>query len=150
MPSTDPQAPLPDDAAVPPATAETPAEGTPAPAAEEVRVPIVVQKDGQAVRLQARQAVILGAGGFERNQAMREAHLPQPTDQAWTATPPEANTGDAIRAGAAVGAQLHLMAHTWGVPTMMVPKEEKFRPMFVERSWTGPSGGKYCATHITK
>jgi len=37
MPSTDPQAPLPDDAAVPPATAETPAEGTPAPAAEEVQ-----------------------------------------------------------------------------------------------------------------
>jgi 3-oxosteroid 1-dehydrogenase len=98
---------------------------------------VVVQKDGQSVRLQARQAVILGAGGFERNQAMREAHLPQPTDQAWTATPPEANTGDAIRAGAAVGAQLHLMAHTWGVPTMMVPKEEKFRPMFVERSLPG-------------
>jgi 3-oxosteroid 1-dehydrogenase len=98
---------------------------------------VVVQKDGQAVRLQARQAVILGAGGFERNQAMREAHLPQPTDQAWTATPPEANTGDAIRAGAAVGAQLHLMAHTWGVPTLMVPKEEKFRPLFVERSLPG-------------
>ena len=98
---------------------------------------VVVQKDGQSVRLQARQAVILGAGGFERNQAMREANLPQPTDQAWTATPPDANTGDAIRAGAAVGAQLHLMAHTWGVPTLMVPKEEKFRPMFVERSLPG-------------
>lgn len=98
---------------------------------------VVVQKDGQSVRLQARQAVILGAGGFERNQAMREANLPQPTNQAWTATPPDANTGDAIRAGAAVGAQLHLMAHTWGVPTLMVPKEEKFRPMFVERSLPG-------------
>lgn len=98
---------------------------------------VVVQKDGQTVRVKARQAVILGAGGFERNQAMREAYLPQPTDQAWTATPPEANTGDTIRAGAAVGAQLHLMAHTWGVPTLLVPKEEKFRPMFVERSLPG-------------
>jgi 3-oxosteroid 1-dehydrogenase len=81
--------------------------------------------------------VVLGAGGFERNQAMREQYLPQPTDQAWTATPPDANTGDAIRAGAAVGGALHLMAHTWGAPTIFVPKEEKHRAMFVERSMPG-------------
>ena len=37
MPSSDPQAPLPDDASVPPATGETPAEGTPVPAVEEVQ-----------------------------------------------------------------------------------------------------------------
>ncbi|WP_305807046.1 FAD-binding protein, partial [Stenotrophomonas sp. YIM B06876] len=35
------------------------------------------------------------------------------------------------------GGQLHLMAHTWGVPTLEVPKEEKFRPLFVERSLPG-------------
>ncbi|MEP6964992.1 MAG: FAD-binding protein, partial [Polaromonas sp.] len=98
---------------------------------------VVVKQGGQTLRLRARKAVILGAGGFERNQQMREQHLPKPTDQAWTATPPGANTGDAIRAGAAVGAQTHLMAHTWGVPTLEVPKEEKFRPLFVERSMPG-------------
>ena len=98
---------------------------------------VVVRKNGQSQRLVARHAVILGAGGFERNQAMREQHLPQPTDQAWTATPPDANTGDAINAGASIGACLHLMSHTWGVPTMEVPKEEKFRPLFVERSLPG-------------
>ena len=98
---------------------------------------VVVKQGGQLLRLQARKGVILGAGGFERNQAMRDEHLPKPTDQAWTATPPGANTGDAIRAGAAVGAQTHLMAHTWGVPTLEVPKEEKFRPLFVERSLPG-------------
>ena len=37
MPSTDPQAPLPDDTPVPPATGETPAEGTAVPAVEEVQ-----------------------------------------------------------------------------------------------------------------
>jgi 3-oxosteroid 1-dehydrogenase len=88
-------------------------------------------------RLSARRAVILAAGGFERNQAMREQYLPQPTDQGWTATPPGANTGDAIQAGAAVGGALHLMGLTWGVPTLLVPKEEKYRPMFVERSMPG-------------
>ena len=98
---------------------------------------VVVQKDGKQVALSARKGVVLGAGGFERNQAMRDEHLPKPTSQGWTATPPGANTGDTIRAGAAVGGQLHLMGHTWGVPTMEVPKEEKFRPLFVERSMPG-------------
>ncbi|MDP3193479.1 FAD-binding protein, partial [Rhodoferax sp.] len=46
-------------------------------------------------------------------------------------------TGDAIRAGAEVGAALHLMAHTWGAPTLEVPGEEKYRAMFVERSLPG-------------
>ena len=98
---------------------------------------VVVRKNGQQLRVNARRAVVLGAGGFERNQAMREQYLPKPTDQAWTATPPEANQGDAIRAGADMGAALHLMEHTWGAPTLMVPKEEKFRALFVERSLPG-------------
>lgn len=95
------------------------------------------RRGGQAMALHARRGVLLGAGGFERNQAMREQYLPAPTDQAWTATPPGANTGDAIRAGAEAGGVLHLMAHTWGAPTMEVPKEEKFRAVFVERSLPG-------------
>jgi len=98
---------------------------------------VVVQRDGKAIELSARRAVVLGAGGFERNQSMREQYLPQPTNADWTATPPIANTGDAIRAGAAVGGELHLMAHTWGAPTLAVPKEEKFRAVFVERSLPG-------------
>ncbi len=98
---------------------------------------VVVKKEGQSVSVTADKGVILGAGGFERNQTMREQYLPKPTDQAWTATPPGGNTGDTILAGAALGGQLHMMEHTWGVPTMNVPKEEKYRPLFVERSLPG-------------
>lgn len=98
---------------------------------------VVVERDGQAVTLRTRRGVLLGAGGFERNQAMREQHLPRPTNQAWTATPPGNNTGDAIRAGVQAGAALALMEHTWGVPTLEVPGEEKFRGIFVERSLPG-------------
>ena len=98
---------------------------------------VVVRHDGSDVSVGARKAVVLAAGGFERNQAMREQYLPRPTNQAWTATPPGGNTGDAIRAGAAAGGALHLMDHTWGAPTMEVPKEEKFRAVFVERSLPG-------------
>lgn len=97
----------------------------------------VVERDGQLTTVQAAKGVLLAAGGFERNAAMRAEYLPQPTDAAWTATPPGANTGDAIQAGAKAGAALHLMAHTWGAPTIDVPKEDKFRAVFVERSMPG-------------
>ncbi|AQV98290.1 3-oxosteroid 1-dehydrogenase [Cupriavidus necator] len=98
---------------------------------------VTVEREGALVQVRARRAVMLAAGGFERNQAMREQYLPQPTEQAWTATPPGCNTGDAIQAGARLGAALHLMGHTWGVPTMAVPKEDRFRGIFVERSLPG-------------
>ncbi len=98
---------------------------------------LIVERNGQPQRLLAKHAVVLGAGGFERNQALREQYLPAPTNSDWTATPPLGNTGDTILAGAAIGAQLHLMGHTWGAPTLEVPKEEKFRAVFVERSLPG-------------
>ncbi|WP_206692508.1 FAD-binding protein [Azospirillum sp. INR13] len=85
----------------------------------------------------ARRGVLLAAGGFERNQAMREQFLPKPTQQGWTATPVGGNTGDAIRAGEAAGGVLDLMNLSWGCPTIEVPGEEKFRGLFVERSMPG-------------
>jgi len=98
---------------------------------------IVVRRDGAPVSVRARKGVLLAAGGFERNQALRERHLPQPTQAAWTATPVGCNTGDGIEAGAQAGGALHLMAHSWGVPTLAVPGEEKQRGVFVERSMPG-------------
>jgi len=98
---------------------------------------VIVEREGRLLPLLAKCAVVLGAGGFERNQSMREQYLPSPTQSGWTATPPSCNTGDAILAGAAIGAQLHLMSHTWGAPTMEVPQEEKYRAVFVERSLPG-------------
>jgi len=97
----------------------------------------VVQHEGREVTVRAAKGVLLGAGGFERNQAMREQYLPQPTDQAWTASPPGCNTGDAIRAGAQAGGALHLMDLTWGAPTLFVTKEDRYRVMFIERSLPG-------------
>lgn len=98
---------------------------------------VMVSREGRDITVRARKAVLLAAGGFERNQQMREQYLPKPTNQAWVATPPNCNTGDALRAGAEAGGVLTLMEHTWGVPTMEVPGEEKFRGIFVERSQPG-------------
>lgn len=98
---------------------------------------VVLEREGKTITVNAKRAVLLGAGGFERNQAMREQYLPKPTNAGWPATPPNGNTGDVHRAGAQIGAAMHLMEHTWGAPTLEVPGEEKFRAVFVERSLPG-------------
>lgn len=98
---------------------------------------VIVERNGQRQQINARCGVLLGAGGFERNQEMRDQYLSKPTKAEWTATPVGGNTGDAHRAGQAVGAQLALMDWSWGVPTMDVPKEPAFRGIFVERSLPG-------------
>jgi 3-oxosteroid 1-dehydrogenase len=97
---------------------------------------VVVEYGGQRVRVQAKRGVILAAGGFERNQAMRERFLPRPTQAQWSATPPH-NTGDAIAAGMQLGARVALMEHVWGAPTVHVDHEEKQRALFVERNLPG-------------
>ena len=72
----------------------------------------VVEKEGRALRIQARKAVVLAAGGFEHNQEMREQYLPKPTDSSWSAGVRE-NTGDAIREGIRLGAQMHRLDEAW-------------------------------------
>lgn len=98
---------------------------------------VVVEHNGERQTLIARRGVILAAGGFERNQALREKYLPKPTNADWTATPEKANTGDAILAGESVGATLHLMGHTWGAPTIQIPGLARGVPLFIERSMPG-------------
>ncbi|MFM0395774.1 FAD-dependent oxidoreductase [Paraburkholderia phytofirmans] len=97
---------------------------------------VVIEYGGQRVRVLAKRGVILAAGGFERNQAMRERFLPRPTQAQWSATPPH-NTGDAIAAGMQLGARVALMEHVWGAPTVHVDHEEKQRALFVERNLPG-------------
>ncbi|MDB5979167.1 MAG: succinate dehydrogenase/fumarate reductase flavoprotein subunit [Pseudomonas sp.] len=97
---------------------------------------VTVQRDGRVQRIQARRAVILAAGGFERNQAMRSQYHPQPSQARWSATQPY-NTGDGILAGQALGAATALMEHSWWAPTTHVEGEEKQRALFVERTLPG-------------
>ncbi|GGU72744.1 3-ketosteroid-delta-1-dehydrogenase [Pseudomonas laurentiana] len=98
---------------------------------------VTVQRDGQEKQLHARYGVILGSGGFEQNQALREHYLPKPTRMAWSATPPGNNTGAALEAGLAQGAATALMDWAWWAPTIAVPGEEKPRGIFAERAFPG-------------
>ena len=99
---------------------------------------IQVLRDGKPMTLTARCGVILGSGGFEQNQALRDQYLPKPTKREWSATPPGNNTGAALEAALKLGAQTDLMDWGWWAPTIAVPGEEKPRPIFAERAFPGP------------
>jgi 3-oxosteroid 1-dehydrogenase len=77
-----------------------------------------------SLRLGANRAVLLAAGGFEQSQAMRDRCMAVPTDAKWSLTPPGANTGDAIRAGEAIGAATEFMECAWWAPSMQLPAQD--------------------------
>ncbi len=101
-----------------------------------VVVGAVIEKDGKEMRVQARKAVVLAAGGFEHNQEMREQYLPKPTNHQWSAGV-MANTGDAIREGLRLGAKMHRLDSAWWVNTITVPGEAIPRLSIMEKSYPG-------------
>lgn len=96
----------------------------------------VINKDGKTLRIKANKGVVLGVGGFEHNQAMREQYLPQPTSAEWSGSQTN-NTGDGHVAGEKVGAAFDLMKHAWWAPAIRVPGWERPFVIFAERSLPG-------------
>lgn len=95
-----------------------------------------IEHQGKIQRIQARKGVVLAAGGFEHNQAMREQYLPKPTEHSWSAGCKH-NTGDAIREGIRLGAKTRLMDGAWWCTTITVPGEEIPRLSIQEKSYPG-------------
>ena len=100
----------------------------------------IVNQNGNEFRIYADQGVILGAGGFEQSQRLRDEHLPVPTDAAWTITPMQANTGDTLLAGQAIGADTEFMHEAWWAPTVRIPAADTPNvnmrsALFIERSY---------------
>ncbi len=107
----------------------------------------LVEKEGKTLRIQARKGVVLAAGGFEHNQAMRETYLPKPTDHNWSGGTPD-NTGDAIKEGLLLGAKMHQMDGAWWCNTIMAPGEPAPRMSVMEKSYPGtivvnPAGERF-------
>ena len=99
-------------------------------------VGIKVVKDDQELTLQTSKGVILAAGGFERNQKMRDEFLPQPSDSNWSAANTE-NTGDVIEQAIKINAKTHQMETAWWSTVMQVPGEDKARLSMVDKSLPG-------------
>ncbi len=96
----------------------------------------VVERGGATQRIQARKAVVLAAGGFERNAQMRQQFLPGSADPGNTGAHPY-NTGDAIRIGQEAGAAVRNLGSAWWAPVFKVPGEESARLCTYERALPG-------------
>jgi 3-oxosteroid 1-dehydrogenase len=71
-------------------------------------------------RLRATQGVILAAGGFEHNQALREKHFGQYGGRDHSSGAP-GNQGDVIECAKQIGAAFDLMDDCWWAPTCFIP-----------------------------
>lgn len=81
---------------------------------------VEIEQGGKRFVVRANCGVLLAAGGFDHNQALREKYLPNPTSTKWSAGNLH-NTGDAILMGQQVGARLAFMDDAWWTPTLQVP-----------------------------
>ncbi|MBT4518915.1 MAG: FAD-binding protein [Halieaceae bacterium] len=99
-------------------------------------VGVEANKEGEQVNIRAVKGVLLAAGGFDNNPAMRKKFLPDPSLAQWSCGNPY-STGDAITMGQQVGAGLELMDEAWWGPTVVVPGEERARMMVIEKSLPG-------------
>ena len=82
-------------------------------------VGVTVKKDGKDMRIRARHGVVLAAGGFEHNDAMRQQYQQHPISTEWTVGAP-GNVGRGIQAGMDVGAAVDMMDEAWWMPTLML------------------------------
>jgi 3-oxosteroid 1-dehydrogenase len=96
----------------------------------------VATQNGKQIRILARRGVILGAGGFERNGALRSEYLPHPTSPDWSASQLN-NTGDTLKAAQAINVATALLEEAWWAPVIKVPDEARARPLFYERALPG-------------
>ena len=83
---------------------------------------VIAVSDGREVRIQARDGVLINAGGFSRNREMRERWQPKPNAWQWTNANP-GDTGEMIEAAMRLGAAVDCMNEAWWVITSLGPDE---------------------------
>ncbi len=71
-----------------------------------------IEREGELVEVRARKGVLIATGGFSKNKAMREQYQQGPVSDEWTGASPGA-TGDGIRMGKEIGADLAFMGSAW-------------------------------------
>lgn len=96
----------------------------------------VVQHEGKNLRIGTRKGVLLAAGGFDKNQAMRDENAPL-YPNAHLSGGTSGNTGDTIRAGQAIGAKTLNLQSAWAAPVFYVPGEDRGRLCTIERALPG-------------
>ena len=83
-------------------------------------VGVVAVSNGELVSIRATRGVILAAGGFERNPELRQKYQSSILTGEWSNGAP-ANTGDALLAAMAIGADTDLLDEAWFIPGVVQP-----------------------------
>ena len=83
---------------------------------------VLAVRNGREVRIQARDGVLINAGGFSRNREMRERWQPKPNAWQWTNANP-GDTGEMIEAAMRLGAAVDCMNESWWVITSLGPNQ---------------------------
>lgn len=96
----------------------------------------IVERDGRRLEIHARKGVVLAAGGFDKNQEMREANAPDYPNAAYSGGV-TSNTGDSIQAGQAIGAKTLNMHSAWAAPVFYLEGEDRGRLCTIERALPG-------------
>lgn len=96
----------------------------------------IVSRNGQEATIRARNGVIIAAGGFSHNKAMRAAYLPASPNPQMSVAPDE-SMGDGIAAGVAAGGVLNLMGEAWWAPVYKKHGSPRSSAMFMERAFPG-------------
>ena len=86
---------------------------------------VLVTRNGASTGITAARGVLVAAGGFEHNLAMRLQYQRQPIGVDWTVGAKE-NTGDGIRAGLRAGAATDFLDDSWWGPAIPLPEEPYF------------------------
>ncbi|HEY1439634.1 MAG TPA: 3-ketosteroid-delta-1-dehydrogenase, partial [Mycobacterium sp.] len=96
----------------------------------------VVDHDGREVTVTARRGVVLAAGGFDHSMDMRWKFQSESLG-ANLSLGAETNTGDGIRAGQELGADIDLMDQAWWFPAVAPLPGKAPAVMLAERSLPG-------------
>lgn len=79
-------------------------------------VGVIAEHNGRRVEVRGRDGVLINAGGFSRNTAMREQYGRKPTSGEWTNANP-GDTGEVMRAAMSLGAATDCLDTAWWVIT---------------------------------
>ena len=96
----------------------------------------VLGHDGHEITVTARRGVVLAAGGFDHNMAMRSKFQSESLGQHFSLGA-DTNTGDAIHAAQDVGAAIDLMDQAWWFPAVAPLPGASPSVMLAERSLPG-------------
>lgn len=88
---------------------------------------VIAEIDGTDVSFESRYGVLINAGGFARNQDMRDKY--QPGKHAEWSNTCEGDTGEMIREMIRVGAQVGLMEESVGQQVALPPEKPEIHPM---------------------